>query len=284
MIYFGTKQLMQWLRAPSVDADTSKQGYSSGATQYLEGGMYVRRSKTSAKTFSLSWPLGSAEDTMPFSDYADGQFGTGYLYMLTPFAMDTNALPAWWAAPWMAAVDGPSLAIGSPRPSLVGNSDFSRKYPAQAAVFQLATTVVTPSIHIPIPKGYVAWVGVHGTATGTASVRIVTFTGAIQNASTTAATLLGVNTATRVANQVSGDAFTGVGLAITGTGVLTLHGVIIQILKAGVTPKTGDFISGRGQSGLEFTEHPTLNEYNAPLDLVGATAELLETEGFNHGR
>lgn len=63
------------------------------------------------------------------------------------------------------------------------------------------------------------------------------------------------------------------------TGSLTLAGMIAQIRPIGETVPQGAFISGKGHSGVRFDKFPVVQGYSAPaaLDLVGATATLIET-------
>lgn len=58
---------------------------------------------------------------------------------------------------------------------------------------------------------------------------------------------------------------------------LTLTGMVCQILPTGRVPLASNFISGQGNGGCQFASFPTVTPYNRALDLVGATATLLET-------
>jgi hypothetical protein len=55
---------------------------------------------------------------------------------------------------------------------------------------------------------------------------------------------------------------------------------MIQVLETGVTPETGGFISGQGNSGLQFVSQPTYTPYSSALNKVGVVAELAENYGW----
>jgi hypothetical protein len=56
---------------------------------------------------------------------------------------------------------------------------------------------------------------------------------------------------------------------------------MVQVLETGVTPATGGFISGQGNSGLQFITQPQYVPYSAALDKVGVVAELAEYYGWS---
>lgn len=88
--------------------------------------------------------------------------------------------------------------------------------------------------------------------------------------------MLPVTTSTRTNLAITGAS--GVTIKASGTGVLTLAGLIAQIRPDGHDVPLGPFISGQGHSGVRF-ESTSLTGYSAPeaLDLQGATATLRET-------
>jgi hypothetical protein len=57
---------------------------------------------------------------------------------------------------------------------------------------------------------------------------------------------------------------------------------MVQVLETGVTPETGGFISGQGNSGLQFTAQPAYTPYSAALDKVGVVVELTEYYGWTN--
>ena len=133
-----------------------------------------------------------------------------------------------------------------------------------------------PKLYIPIPTGYVGWVGVHGKATGTAAVSITPTVGISGLGTAVPATLLATSSSTRVNMPVDGNTYSGVLIELTGVGTLTLAGMMMQVLPSGVTPDVGGFISGQGNSGCRFAEQPKLQNYSSAMDFSGLTARLVE--------
>jgi hypothetical protein len=128
-------------------------------------------------------------------------------------------------------------------------------------------------LYIPIPRGYTAWVGVHGpSSAGKMIVRGVTSPTNI--GADILLTNLAVTSTTRFSNSFSGDTYMGIEMSLQGNTTYT--GAMVQILPNGVTPADGGFISGQGNSGCEFEDTPRTQAYSAALDMVGMTAKLIE--------
>jgi len=270
LMYFGTRERMTWVRVPAIETPLTKGGWGAEGV-YLNGGAYVRRSATGHKRYEFSWGMTDQENIYDIIDYADGLYGAGLIYFHEPFAMVSNILPQFWAAPRLAAEDAPPFVLGK-RPTLVATAANAFGYPTQSAVYTLTALDTFSTLWIPIPNGYTLHVGVHGSATGTAAVTVLPDGGSVANL-----TLLNVltNTLTNYTSTAS-----GVTLSFGGVGQLTLAGLIAQVLPTGDSPSTGDFISGRGHSGCRFAPNSiTVSGFSAPnaLDKVSATAGLIET-------
>ena len=151
-VWFGTKGLEQWVPCPSVDVPATKQGYGE-AKAFLGGGAYVRRSKVSAKRYTMSWVQKSRDTLAPIQDYADGVYGNGFMYYLDPFAMDRNVLPSYIAQPAQNFYDGPFVVDGI-RPTLLTDATSVNGYPVESAVYTITSTSKVPSLYVPIPPGY----------------------------------------------------------------------------------------------------------------------------------
>lgn len=278
-VWFGTKDYMQWIPAPAVDVQAGKQGYA-GAASFLGGGAWVRRSKTAAKRYAMSWNMKGRDEVRPILDYADGIYGNGFMYYMDPFAMDKNVFPSYVAAPYMNYYDGPFIVDGT-RPTLV-NSVTANGYPVESAVYKLTSTSSVPTVFIPIPQNHVAYIGAHGSVvTGNASVTVTPVVSSIATGATTDLTLLSRSTMTRTNYSLAGSAgYIGVNVSMrsTSTGQLQLDGLIAQVAPEGAVLPSGGFISGQGSLGLSFANQPSYSEYNAALDRVGVSVELVETE------
>lgn len=280
-VWFGTKAFMQWVPAPAVNVRAGKAGYQS-QVNFTNGGSWVRRSKTSAKTFGFSWNMKHRSEIQPILDYADGVYGNGYIYYSNPFAMDRNALPAYWATPFMNYYDGPVIVDGV-RPTLMNNGSSTNGYPVESALYALTSTSNVPSVFIPIPPGYTAHVGAHGSlASGSATVRVIPELSAVASGTPVDLTLLSTSTTTLTNATFSGNTYIGITITMrsASAGSLILDGLIVQVLPDGAVPPSGAFISGQGQSGMSFISQPSVSEYNAALDRVGVSVELVETEAW----
>jgi len=262
---------MAWVPCPAIEADISSQGWSTSG-RYLNGGGYARRSTASGKAYQFSWNLTSAENIYKVLDYADGVYGPAPYYFLDPFAIETNVLPTYWAAPRIAASDGPSIVLDK-RPTLVSTLANTLGYPTKSAVYTLVTGDRFASLYIPVPTGYTFHFGAHGSATGTAGLT-VTATGGAAVAQTL------ISSASNVRTNYSVGGVTGVTLSAVGVGQLTLSGLMAQVRPTGVPVPMGGFISGRGNSGCEFDGLPTTNGYSSALDLQGASAKLIEVAAW----
>ena len=93
-------------------------------------------------------------------------------------------------------------------------------------------------------------------------------------------TLLDVTDDTRFTNSFASSSYDGVTLSLGGAGTVTLSAIMVQVLETGVTPETGGFISGQGNSGLQFVSQPAYTPYSAALGKVGIVAELTESYGW----
>ncbi len=269
-MYFGTRELMSWVPCPAIEADISRNGWSTEGV-FLNGGAYTRRSVAAHKRYQFTWNLASQEDVYSVLDYSSGLYGSGLIYFLDPFAQATNVLPSWWAAPRLQAEDAPPLSReANRRPTLVATASNDYRYPTQSAVFTLADGDVLDSVYVPIPPDYEFHIGVHGSSTGTTA-----FTTTTDELDVTELSPAAVNSMNLTDTVISGT--TGVTLSATGVGNLTIAGIVAQVLPVGSPAPTGAFISGRGHSGCQFVGEPAINGYSAVLDKIGATATLLET-------
>lgn len=276
LMYFGTRNYMQFVSAPAVNMDGSKHGWES-QTNYLNGGAFVRRSTASHKEYSLSWNMTNRANIRAITDYADGVYGQGPFYWADPFVMDTNMLPMPWGAPFQTGYDGVTLDGSATRPTLVTTPANTLGYPTQSAVYTVGAGV-KPSIWIPIPPGFTAWCGVSGVA-GTGGVVVATPTTGVSGLGTPVnLTMLSVTDPNRVNQSFLSSSYNGVQISLGGTGTVTLSNIIVQLLPTGAVPPTGGFISGQGHSGCLFQAQPVLTQYSAALDRVGLTAVLVETQ------
>lgn len=268
VMYFGTRERMVWLSAPSIDAGIGKVGWQV-QSQFINGGASVRGSSTTHKEYSFAWPLASAEQTAAITDYADKLYGDGLIYFLDPFAVTTNVLPQHWAVPSLAIDDAPTFNGSDTRPTAVTTAANTLGYPTTSAVYTFDSSNTFRSLWIPLPPNYTFHFGAHGSSSGTAAI---TLNGVA------VAPLLPATTIERTNTTITG--VPGVTISFSGEGTLTLAGMIAQVRPTGETVPQGNFISGRGNSGCRFsTSGLAVQGYSAPeaLDFQSVSATLIET-------
>jgi hypothetical protein len=283
-MWFGTRAQMQWV--PQVDTGPAytKSGWNSEAL-YVNGGAKVRNSTAAHMSYNMVWgPIFSRDNLRPISDYKAGIFGDGLIYFLDPTAMDKNALPQHWAFPAQAGDDAPTL-YADQEPTIVATPANTNLYPIQSAKYTIEAT--SQSVYVPIPPGYCAWVGAHGTSNGTGGVRVTPFLPGDIGSTVSYPTLLSVTSSTRVNASFDSATYAGIEVALGSTGAgaattVTLSGLMVQILPSGVTPSAGGFISGQGHSGCSFSGEPVQTPYtiNSQMERVGMTARLVEVGGW----
>lgn len=275
--YMGTRNQMLEVRAPSVNMPSSKQGYFN-KVDFLNGGTSIRRSTAAHKNYTMTWNSMDRDEARKILDLADGVYGHGPIYVHDPMAADRNVLPQWWATPSQGLYDGLPLNDGS-RGESVATPANSLGFPPESIKY-VVDAGRTRNIWIPIPAGYTAHVGAYG-YDGTGGEVVVTPTiNILTSGSPVTLSLLDVTDDTRFTNTFDSSSYDGIFLSLGGAGTVTLSGIMVQVLETGVTPATGGFISGQGNSGLQFVAQPTYTPYSAALDRVGVVAELAEYYGW----
>lgn len=173
--WFGTEQYAQWIDVPLSGAESTPEAWSASGSM-LNGGGYAYNSFGSHKLYSYEWRSTSARRAAQLmKSYADGTFGRGLLYFVSPLIYDTNILPAGWADPSMALDDEtPSLVYGV-RPTAVATENFiQNRLPVQSVNYNLNT--VTPGapdqgkVFLPVPRGFDLHLGAFHDYTGTGGV------------------------------------------------------------------------------------------------------------------
>jgi hypothetical protein len=296
-VYFGNVNKQTWINAPQSGMTASASGWIN-ETQLLNGQTHVKRSQGSHRRFEMSW-LGSLnapalEDSLhTIKDFADGLYGTGPFFWNDPYATKTNMFPPAWSAPamsigtdWEAICPddvgiAKSVVTTASISSLVGNNTYD--YPVNAAKFEAPGNPNAESNRFKfyIPTGYTLWLGLHGHHGTTGKA----FGQAFKNgtgATPVELTPLGVNTGTRMNVSFSSTAadYVEFYLAKVSPSPCTFHvvGLMAQILPTGQSPATGDFIMGRGTTGLDFATFPEIEYYSANINdgQVGMSVTLAE--------
>lgn len=265
MMWFGNRNYMQWVKCPEVSADYGSMGTQHSA-RYLSGGAFNRQTLNASKNYRLSWSLTNAAEIRKITDYVEGVYGEGPIYWSDPFTMGVNALPQSFATPSLGARDAVILNGGDARPALVNTSIPNLGLPFESAVYTLDSAKDKPlKVWVPIPPGHGYMAVAYGSHTGTAGVRVRTDAGVDVD--------LTLGTPLRVANP----AYRGIEVSLTGTGTLTLAGIMVKVVpSAEVAGASATFASGQGHSGCAFDGYPTKEMYSAALNMVGISAQFIE--------
>jgi hypothetical protein len=277
-MWFGTRDYAAWIQCPSVEMPSSKEAWNSTGT-FLNGGAYGRSSTAAHKRYNMSWGIINRDEARKILDFADRLYGDGPFYWVDPFVAEYNMLPQWFASPSQGITDGIPLN-GDVRGTAIGTPDNTNGYPVKSIVYTVNPAVPTVPVWVPIPPGYRAWVGAHGSDGTGGTVQVRPTTGPTSYDTTYTLTLLPVTSTIRVDATFGGGAVTGIELSLAGSGTITLSGIMVQILPVGVTPEPGGFISGQGHSGCSFVEQPEYVPYSAAFDKASLAAEFIETEGW----
>lgn len=275
LMYFGTRERMRWVPAAAPGAGFNAVGYSD-RIDYLGGGAGLRNSTGAHMEYELSWGSLTRDQIAQIEDYAYGLYGDGLIYFVDPIAMDRNMFSMQWAAPKITAEDGIPLT-GTNRPAKVLINDMSLGYPMYAAQYTVAAGQAGLSFHCPIPPGYTAWVGAHGTA-GAQGLRVQPTLNGTATGLSTAVPVLAVTNSNRFSASFDNGTYNGIDISIdsTSAATITLAGLMLQLLPTGDTPSTGGFISGRGNSGCVFDGKPKRMPYSIPGESIGMSASLVE--------
>lgn len=268
-MFFGTRERMTWINCPAVDMGLSQGRWSTNGV-FLSGGAYLRRSMTGHKIYDMSWNMTTQEAIYEIVNYDQGVYGDGLIYFYEPFAMNTNVFPQFWATPRLARQDGPSLVLGR-RPDVVTAVPNNLGFPTRSAFYTLREDDEFAELWLPVPDGYTLHIGVKGSATDTAAVTV------LPDGEENADALTPIFTGNTTLTNAMYSGVTGVTVSLGGEGNLTLNSMIAQVLPSGVPAPNGAFPGGRGHSGCRFEAPVDVTGFSAALDLVSASATLIET-------
>jgi hypothetical protein len=270
-MWMGPRGRETWVPAPMTGGQFGPVGRST-KTSSLNGGAGIDSSTSSHMEYNMSWTPTSGAILRPITDMYAGVRGPGLIYFTDLMEASQNVLPMSWAWPAQACYDAVPI-VGDVRPSNVITVQGAFGFPYESARYLLDSSSVSKRLYLPIPQGFVAWVSASGSTAGPA----VTVTPiAYGNVSSTP-----VNVAIMSPDEnIAFTSFTGQGieLSLTGTGLITLSGLMVKMLPSGATPSIDAWISGGGNSGCKFEGPPVPTAYSSPeaLDKVGMTAKLTE--------
>jgi len=278
--YIATRSRGVELPSPNINMPSSKSGYYN-VSRFLNGGASMRQSVAAHKNYTMTWNGLTRDEARVITDFADGVYGTGEIYIHDPITADKNVLPQWWATPSQGAYDGLPLNAGS-RGRAVPTTPNTLNMPIESIEYNVSLGS-TRNVWIPIPKNHTAWVGAYGQDGTGGAVRVIPTLSASNDddGPTDLLTLLDVSDDSRFTNSYNGNNWNGIRIGLGGEGTVLLTALMVQVLPNGETPETGGFISGQGNSGLRFVSQPNVTPYSAVFDRVGVVAEFIETGGWD---
>jgi hypothetical protein len=278
-MWFGTRAFMRWVKAPTVGMPSSRLGRID-KSDYLNGGSFTHQSTTSHREYQLTWEAAKRSEIRPIMDYQDKLFGDGAIYWCDPVAMEENLLPQWLASPFQGVDDGPILTGTEVRGTELATTANTLGYPIRSITYTVAADSPVLEVWVPVPPGYTIWVGAHGQDRSGGKVVATPTTGPTTTGTPVDLALLPATSETRVNQSFSGDTYSGVLLSLGGVGTVTLSGLMVQVFPNGITPATGDFVSGQGHSGCSFSDWSSYTPYSSALDINGLVVNMTETEGW----
>jgi hypothetical protein len=284
LVYFGTGDKQSWIKAPSSGMRANTQGWAVD-NQLLNGRAFIKRSAASHRRFEASW-VGSYSSNEEASlqnilNYATGLYGDGPFYFVDPFAANQNVMPPHWAAPMLTVTDWPSLAKGLPVSFNISaiNNSFPMKYASYTTTDAYEST---NKLTLIIPTGYKLAFGWHGPATGsTTGVRIVPYLRSSGLADTAVnPTKITAGGTVRTNTTISGTTYSKVEifLATTTASTLNITAMMAQIIPTASSVASGSFIAGKGTTGMEFLQTPTIEYMSSAINSgqIGMAATWVE--------
>lgn len=284
-VYFGNATKQSWIVSPQTGLKADSTGWSK-ETQLLDGRAFVQRSKASHRRFEMSW-LGAMNEVdleaslSTIKEFADGHYGDGPFYWLDPYAIDTNILPPHWATPSLSESAWPDIAPGIEKvyvPEVV-----ARNYPMKYVEFDTVNDYQsTKELTIIIPKNYSLNFGWHGpSGSSSTGVRITPVLRADgYDATPLNPARIDAGSATRTNTKIKGDTYSHVRISIATTVASTLKitSMFAQVLPEDSSVATGDFLTGRGTTSLEFAGSPQIEYYSSNIGngRIGMSATLIE--------
>lgn len=275
-VYFGNAVKQLWIPAPRTGLSASSEGFFSDA-QLLTGRAFVKRSKANHRRFNPAWSgslnAESINDSLhTIKDFFDGIYGDGPFYWLDPFAIDTNLLPPHWAAPMLSGNDWPAISsIGTA--ALIDTASNTRNYPYKSLQLTLPAQVATSTSYtrLILPERHRLHFGWHGTQdSGDATVTLRCYDRDTGVATDVVTEPMSVTSGLRTNKNINGNTYSMVDVILqnptASTSVISIAGMIAQVLPDVSFVEQGDFISGRGTMGLQFASAPSITYLSAKIN------------------
>lgn len=283
-IWIGTTVKFVEAACPAAPLDSPLSGYGE-VIRFENGGFAAAGSFGQGRRFDFNFNVLSPEELAPYKRLRHGSYGSGLIYFPSPAAQRVNLFAPHWAEPGLLEVgDWPAIYDSAPTFGNVAANSYDQ--PLRKATWSVVNTNTFPTLPagrfvIPIPPDQTLWLGVSGTATGTAAVRVRRYDIAGGTASEGSLTLLSETGDTRLNASYDGASFDYAEVFFARTSsassTLTVTSMLAQLWPTGVTPVlTGNHRPGEGQTGCRF-----VGDVWAETDLVAADGHTLKTAGFS---
>jgi hypothetical protein len=159
----------------------------------------------------------------------------------------------------------------------------ANSYPSKYATFTTTGSYTSANkLTLIIPTGHRLHFGWHGISTGsTTGVRVVPYKRSDGTADTALNPLkITAGGTVRTNTQINGTTYSRVEIFIASSATATINvtGMIAQILPEGSSVASGGFISGRGNTGLEFASGVDIEYYSSAINSgqIGMSATFIE--------
>lgn len=113
--YFGNIRKAGYYPAPSSGMGAASHGQFD-QVDFVNGGSYVAQGAGTHREFAMEWRINDKTALSWLNDYRSGNYGTGLLYFIDPFAL--NPVPPHWGTPMLSGMGWPSLVGSGVQPTL----------------------------------------------------------------------------------------------------------------------------------------------------------------------
>ena len=288
-IWFGIPGVkMQWCPAPLAESAQASNVNFVETISFENGGADINRSKQYRKEYSFNF-IGRSEDLDGigvYNKYASGFYGDGLFYFSDPYAWETNLFSAGWASPGM--IEQGWENIYDTTPTFANTTANSYNQPTRTATWSVTSTAdAVPTTangtqYIVIPPTHTLNIGVTGSATGTAVVRVVPINTDGTDGTAVDLTLIGATSSTRMNATFAGSSYQAVKVYITrtstATSTISIISMMARLVETGKSlTLTGNHAPGEGHTGLEFADGARVESYRYMYPpMKGMAATLVE--------
>jgi hypothetical protein len=271
-IWFGVPGVkMQWCPAPAAGAQVSNIGFVQSMAFENGGADVVRSSQTRKQyTFNFNGPSQDIDGISVYSKYASGFYGSGLIHFSDPYAWETNLFSPGWASP--ALIEQEWENIYDTVPTFANTATNSYNQPPRTATWQVTSsanavpTTGNGTQYIVIPPTHTLNIGVTGSATGDAVLRVVPINTDGSSATAVDLTLIGATSSTRMNATFAGSSYQAVKVYITRTSTnastISITSMMARLVQTGSSlTLTGNHMHGEGHTGLIFTDEARVENY-----------------------